>query len=140
MKSPSPRRTATAFYPIDNQLLLFGGQDATGFYHDTWEYQGTTWHRISTQDPPQGRVGEVLATKRVGILMYGGFGGQSVRSDTVNLRVREWHRTTIVGPPPRTDMGFANTVNRAAVVLFGGTDGSASFGDTWVFCGNACTP
>ena len=55
--SPSPRQLSTLIYsPADNEMLLFGGTNATKtvFYNDTWSFRNGQWTATQAQHLPAG--------------------------------------------------------------------------------------
>ncbi|MFT3698509.1 MAG: hypothetical protein QM831_35520 [Kofleriaceae bacterium] len=62
--SPSSRYTAQLFYdPTSKQVVLFGGvappddQNDTGFYTDTWAWDGSDWNQLMPHGAPQATYG-----------------------------------------------------------------------------------
>ena len=50
--APSARRLhGMAYDPLRDRVVLFGGSDLTNNLTDTWEFDGTTWIRISESGP-----------------------------------------------------------------------------------------
>jgi hypothetical protein len=128
---------------LDGELLLFGGDDGTTLLKDTWEYDGTAWTHVATESKPQERVGQGMATTHGIAFVFGGFGGLSVRNDLYHYTKYRGHRWMFfprTGPSAREDMSLANTRSMGLVLLFGGTDGSGYFSDTWEFCATPCKP
>lgn len=84
-----------------DRVVIFGGQDPGGdLLGDTWTWNGTRWSRIATPGPAPRMMGR-MAPDGVGVLMFGGRGGDADGyrdlGDTWRLEDGEWKR--LGGPP-----------------------------------------
>jgi hypothetical protein len=98
---PSPRRTLTSIYdPVRDRMIVFGGWDGdqsdAPFLHDVWALSlgdDPTWTELDPDGgPPVGRdamsaVYDAIADR---MIVYGGWSGQTMLSDTWILR---WGRS-----------------------------------------------
>ena len=101
--SPSGREFASMAYdPAMNggELLLFGGTRSTGYYNDTWAWNGSTWDQV-------GNAGDLTCTGNVHEQPFGPFRG--VLWPTTRPTVASWScsavttvRRTLVTPGPGT--------------------------------------
>jgi Fibronectin type III domain/Galactose oxidase, central domain len=145
--SPTIRAFASMVYdPATSNVVLFGGQDPTPYYGDTWTWNGTTWTKKSPATSPSARDGASMVYDAAtgNVLLFGGFSGSARLNDTWS-----WNGTTWTQLHPGTSptiRAYASMVYDPAtgnVVLFGGEGGtliSPTFlGDTWVWNGTTWT-
>ena len=120
---------------VRGKTVLFGGQYSpeTPIPGDTWEWDGTTWTQIQTQNAPATSMGSALAyhTVREKMVLYGGgpgllapglpgsIGGLS-SSETWEYDGANWVRTARFLPAPRENAAMAYDSARQRVVMFGG--------------------
>jgi hypothetical protein len=94
--SPGPVSFAwdAAYDPAAEQLLLFGGGKANHTNgRATWDWNGTTWTRLSPVTSPDGRgVGSMTYNSGTGRIVL--FGGQGPRQDTYPSTTWNWDGTT----------------------------------------------
>ncbi len=149
--APSPRVDASMVYdPALTRVILFGGawwtwDPSGGIYWggvgaDTWAFDGATdsWTQLHPIRSPPARSAASIAydSKAERVLLFGGYNGSAFFDDTwaFDYANDTWvDLTGAVAPSPR--LGAAITYDAAAdrTVLFGGYNGSASFGETWWF-------
>jgi Galactose oxidase, central domain len=82
---PARAGFATAYDPISQKVVAFGGRDVNGiFYSDTWTFDGATWQKIQTKSAPTGRAGAAMAydTQTKTLVLFGGFSGFIIFNDT----------------------------------------------------------
>jgi hypothetical protein len=142
--APSPRRyAAIADDPADHGVLLFGGQDASGTFGDTWEFAAGHWHDLSPSlhsSPPARRAAMMAydSTNR-SVLLFGGdssITGTGL-ADTWRFQLgRWWDLTGFVANPPgaRFATGMSDDATDNGTVFVGGCTavGCTSYlGDTW---------
>lgn len=103
----------------------------------------TSWHVVHSKNQPEPRYGHVCAAlDNDTMIMYGGRGqGGKILSDTwfFTVSTSTWNKLEIekLCPPPQARMFSAMcSLNNYSVLLFGGTDGSQNYGDTWIFRGH----
>jgi hypothetical protein len=102
--APSPRLTpAMAYYPPDQDVVLFGGDSGTNSRDDhgigdTWVFDARGWHQLHPAHSPPAREGGLMvydpATRL--LMLFGGYAPQldpaSVLSDTWAWNGADWHR------------------------------------------------
>jgi len=133
-----------AYYPPQNQLVLFGGNKGNTIYGDTWTRTGATWTQQHPAAAPSARTGAGLvydaATQQLLL-----FGGGATPAGPFSADTWVWNGTTwtllrpATSPPGRE---FGDLVYDAAtktVVLFAGWHGSY-LDDTWSWDGTNWTP
>lgn len=152
MYRPQPRwQSAMATDLRRRRIVLFGGVNATssGFYGDTWEWNGRDWLPRATNGPP-GRRGHQLAYDEVRgvVVLFAGEGqpafGQSVTEfdDTWEWAGRGWvRRYTAISPPARLDHAMVWDPLRQRVVVIGGhaPRSGSMLSDTWEWDGTNWT-
>jgi hypothetical protein len=149
--APAPRSGATmAFDEAHQQVILFGGQTYGGRVgtplNDTWHWDGTQWHEITTSVTPQARLGANLAyhvdTRK--IVLFGGTVGHTIFQDTWLWDGKSWRRAEVAtNPPARTWANMVYHQDAQQIVLMGGsgpnwqTGAPLALGDTWAWDGFA---
>ena len=127
-----------AFDSARSRVVMFGGfHSPPGFgtptvYGDTWEWNGTSWKRVSTSGPSP-RYGHAVAYDSIGrqvILFSGGNFRAAIPADTWEWNGTVWTQRSITGPPQRYEHSMACDSARDRIVLFGGANGWF-LGDTW---------
>jgi hypothetical protein len=138
---PSPRD----FYGMVNDVsagdaLLFGGESPTGTpLNDTWEYSYSTglWTKLTPKTSPTARWGAAMAydAKDGCVVLYGGFNGTAVLSDTWEFASGQWSKLTTKGhPAPVAFASFADDPAAGHVVLFGGVNLTGALSSaTWEY-------
>jgi hypothetical protein len=130
-----------------NRAVLFGGNDGSGAFNDTWEWDGVDWIAIgvpAASAPPartwNSLTFDVLRGKSV---LFGGgsFGSSTAFADTWTWDGTVWRNVpTAATPPARSRPALAFDLSRGNVVMFGGRTGVGSdLGDTWTFDGSNWT-
>jgi len=130
---------AMAYDPHRRVVVMFGGRDPVGNpLNDTWEYDGTTWTRVTTAHTPPARYlhGMVYDTRRQVMVLFGGERADTRFDDTWEYDGTDWRRV-YTSHSPSARQGFAMTYDacRQRVVLFGGNSQSGLQGDTWEYDG-----
>lgn len=123
-----------------DRLVVFGGSAERGrASSETWEHDGTRWHRIGIPGPParQAHV-MVFDTRRARVVVFGGIGGGAaqggrppVLGDTWEYDGERWSRLDVTGPGPRASAGAAYDARRGLVVIYGGMGSDGLLDDTW---------
>jgi hypothetical protein len=143
---PAPRSWHSMEYDINHeQVMILGGVLSTGFGSDIWAWEGARWTQIESMNVSPVRFGFATAceTEQRRIILFGGYGGNSVPYPHVLGDTWEWDGTTwiqknITGPEPREFHAMAYDSIRKRVVLFGGDKRGSNFlGDTWEWDGVA---
>jgi cysteine-rich repeat protein len=136
---PSARHEAAMIYDSARQrLVLFGGLDPDGAaLGDTWEFDGTTWTKMTPAMSPPARWSSGLAYvagSGAHSVLFGGANGSTGNfGDTWNYDGVTWSSITLTPhPQARADHVMAWDSARNVVILYGGTSGLFSgFSDTW---------
>jgi hypothetical protein len=140
---PTNRTQASMAYdPVDREVLLFGGTSAQGSQCDTWVFNATGWHNLTTNltaAPVCRRAASAVwdAADRF-VILFGGWRGTIYFGDTWEFLHNRWVQICqICGPSPRASAGMAYDSHDGRVILFGGHNGSTAryhfFNDTWSF-------
>ena len=132
---PGDRRNyAVAYDSGRGRTVLWGGcnYNGTACYFDTWEWDGTTWERRTSGQPPWAEDFFALAydSGRGRTVLFGGESGGDM---TWEWDGTNWAMVAISGPfpPARDSPGMAYDSVRGRTVMFGG----AGLGDTWEWDG-----
>jgi hypothetical protein len=142
---PGPRAEAGAAYdPQRGRTVVFGGRRASRNGEvirlgDTWEWDGRTWSRVSTNGPsPRSGAAMTWHPELRAVVLFGGSGGPL--GDTWSWDGRSWTRLPIPQAPGRfnTVMAWDPSVRR--LVRFGGWDGKGRTADTWELRQEGWTP
>jgi hypothetical protein len=127
------------------QIILFGGQGASGVDNDTWSWTLTNgWQQLHPANSPPPLEGMALAydSEDHYIVMFGGRDGSVYNSQTWIWENGDWSVLPTPGgePSPRVGMGFMDAPLPAGygfVLLEGGYGPDCSdagfCGDTWTF-------
>lgn len=130
-----------AYDPVDQYVVLFGGDGATGYLADTWTFHSGTWTQLSPKTSPSARDHATLAWDPVAqyLVLFGGSGNTGASSDTWTFVHGNWSQLSEATHPSAR---WASTLTWDAadqeMVLFGGCAGSA-VGDTWTFANGSWT-
>jgi len=134
---PSRSDSALAYDVADGQVVLFGGESATGgALGDTWVWNGTSWSQPSLLVHPPARWGAAIAYDDAtgSIVMFGGYDGTSYLNDAWSWSKGQWLPSTANGlPSPRADASLTYDVDSRQMILFGGYNGQVYLGDTYVY-------
>lgn len=136
---------ALAYDKANKQPTLFGGTVGGGRSNNTYILVDDEWivKTPSNFMSPEARDGHAMAYDelRKTILLFGGSTvGDSRRQtafeDTWEWDGKAWNKLHISGPDPRWGHKMVYDENCEAIVLFGGTNGTKYFDDTWIWEGN----
>lgn len=125
-----------------SRLLLFGGLVPGGVVtNDMWEWNGVTkkWTTMLPTGPgPSSRADHAMIfdSERGKVLLFGGRGANGLPLNDMwewDVTAKQWAIVTSAGIRPTPRMRFSMIYDEAIdrVVLFGGTNDSSIFGDTW---------
>jgi hypothetical protein len=126
------------------RVVLFGGFGDDNHYHnDTWEWDGASWKKLSSEGPQPRARHRMAFDKRAGVIvLYGGDGvkaqpGQGFRvlDDMWTWDGSRWTQVKTPGPGKRFMHAMAYDPRRGKVVLYGGGSGAKSLDDTWEWDG-----
>jgi hypothetical protein len=146
---PRPRQNAAMAYEAARQrVVLFGGRDNSGYFNDTWEWDGDAWTQVADMGPSARQLfGMTYDDSRQRLVLFGGYvpGVQlnQVNGETWEWNGREWTQVADMGPPPRYGCAMTYDTLRQRVVLFGGYSNlpprTGYFDDTWEWDGTEWT-
>ncbi len=136
-----------AYDSMHGQVVLFGGNNGTGNFGDTWIWDGTNWKQVTPQNSPPARSFHqmVYDSAHDQVVLFGG-GGSNTASNNSGLLNDTWlwdgtnwtQATPANSPTARNRFGMAFDAGHAQAVLFGGRDAASDFlGDTWTWSGGA---
>lgn len=140
--APSPREDMVFVHDTGRATtVLFGGLDPTAgtLANDTWEYDGSDWRQAAPPMPPTARYrcAADYDSRRQRIVVYGGYDGQQVLTQTLEYGGEDW---TVVGvgpgSPDATEAFAGFDPARSRFVTFGGV-GTVFSAETWEFTGAA---
>ena len=141
---PSGRIGHSAIYdPVRDRILIFGGTNDLSLFSDTWELSlsGTPmWRRLIPPStvPPGKLTGHsvVYDPIRDQMIIFGGHDGSTSNNETWTFSLADpvtWAKLSTSGflPPGRHGHTAIYDVLQNQMVVFGGTNDSTLFGDTW---------
>lgn len=152
---PPGRWDASMAYDTDTaQLILFGGENASyGPLDDTWDWDGSTWHRLVDSGPPftgkpTPRFGAAMDydTATQGLVLFGGIspgnGTNGLMDDTWSWSGSTWQQLSPPSSPPAQGNGSAAYDPRSAqLVLYGPSPTTpTSPGATWLWLPFSASP
>jgi len=141
-----------------DQVLLFGGQDDSGYNGETWVYDlsANSWTNQAPVDAPSARFYPAMAYLGGDqVLLFGGFDGSGLSGETwvYDLSANTWTNQSPAategtcraargcpaqsegtGPSARHWHAMASAGGNQ-VLLFGGVDASGHNGETWLATG-----
>lgn len=136
---PSPRYNhAMVWDPEGNRLLLYGGYTAPGAYdpaynsNELWEWDGTRWVRVVTNDLPLGRSAHAMAfdRDRRKVVVHGGLVGSGPTDEAWSLTGNSWSQ--LPSGPQAHDGDMVFDPIRSCLLYFGGLRaGGATSRETW---------
>lgn len=129
--APTPRAdSAAAINPATGEIILFGGQDSSGYREDTWSWDGTTWTEVTTDTVPD------IAYSYYTAMAFDSGEGVWVLYDSWNRETwifdgTDWTYVSS-GVTPSCGHGFPMVYDpvRDEVVL---SDGDHRYNETWVW-------
>ena len=122
------------------RVVLFGGYDQSSMaiYNDTWLYDGVDWQQVTpaTAPTPRYRMAAAYDSLRQRTVLYGGFNGTNVLTDTFEFTGSNWNTVSTTNPLPgaSTETYHGYDPVRSRFVLFGGF-GTAFSNQTWEYNG-----
>jgi len=126
-------------------VVLFGGQNRTASFGDTWLLVGNRWSLVAKPNPallpPVGFAAAgangIIYPRRleIPIVAFGGLSGSTISNLTFIYRNGNWSRVTIgTGPSARYDASAAyGSWDSGNVLMFGGTGPTGPLSDTWEY-------
>lgn len=119
------------------RVVLFGGRSNATLaeFDDTWEWDGTDWTQIQPVIRPSPRSQSSMAAARQpgGLLLFGGYGGESVFADTWSWDGTTWRKLGDGLQPGAVGAIVADHV-RGHLLSFGAPRGSPATpsNETWI--------
>jgi hypothetical protein len=133
--SPQPRGLhAMTYDALSARIMLFGGYGAFAQDASTWVWNGMTWQHLTAPHAPNRMVGKLeydVFQKKVVLVAPEGDLGLWEWSGS------DWVPKVVSAPKPIERSSFATAYDseRGQLIVFSGTNGSASLIDTWEFNG-----
>jgi hypothetical protein len=124
-----------AYDTIRQQSILFGGEDFSQDFGDTWAWDGAEWTLRSTTGPAPRRLFNLAFDEARGVVvLFGGWADDGIPAldDTWIWNGTAWSELPISGPSPRSQYGIAYDKQRDVVLLFGGIERLESGPPTWM--------
>jgi N-acetylneuraminic acid mutarotase len=123
----------------DDKMVIFGGQNTSVVFNDTWIYDigDNNCTRIFPANSPLARhyASQASFSSDDKVLMFGGqamYGGPLGDTWIFNFTDRQWYRKDPIAPPAaRGGSGAAAILDDDKVLLFGGT--ANSYSETWIY-------
>jgi len=127
----------------EGRILMFGGEDSSGYRNDTWIFENNNWTEISPSISPSNRTGAgLIFNKKAGVfILFGGYKKDIFGEGAVNEiwfftpEDFEWHNMSgkfKVLPSKRFYFGFTYSNKEEKSFIFGGDGGSDYLNDTWI--------
>lgn len=142
---PAPRAAARMVYDTARGVhVLFGGSNFSGYFDDTWEWNGLQWHQVPTAVRPTMRASFAMAydALRRRVVVHGGVTANNiVLGDLWEFDGAAWsQRLPAASPAPRGWHAMAYDPIRGRSVIFGGHDGPMEYRETWEWDGSQWYP
>jgi hypothetical protein len=142
---PGRQWASLAYDPQHHELVLFGGNDSSTVFGDTWTRQRGLWKQRHPARSPSARTGAAMvydaATGQ--LLLFGGSARPGTQGgfdgQTWTWTGHTWRRLhPATSPPARHNADMVYDAASQDVILFGGYDGHY-LGDTWAWNGTTWT-
>ncbi|MCI4325936.1 MAG: PKD domain-containing protein [Thermoplasmata archaeon] len=130
-----------AWDPATGYVLLFGGDEDTGYANDTWAFENGSWTNLSPAHAPSGRDHGTLVWDPVDhyMLMFGGSGDGGAYNDTWKFANGDWTQIpTTSAPSARWSSSLVWDSADGYGLLFGGCAGEV-VNDTWTYLSGVWT-
>jgi len=146
VRPPGREWPSFAYDPAHHEFVLFGGDNGSSVFGDTWIHKAGTWTEEAPARSPAPRTGAAVvydaATSQ--LLLFGGSARIGTAGgffgDTWLWTGRAWRKLhPATSPPARHNADMIYDAADQEVVLFGGYDGHY-LGDTWAWNGTTWTP
>ena len=118
------------------KCVLHGGYSGSGFTPDTWEWDGSTWILVATNNSPspRDRFGFAYDIARGKSVLFGGISA-AASDETWEYDGIDWTQiVTPTTPLPRQKARLAYDLARGVCVMQGGQNGS-QINDSWEYDG-----
>ena len=128
-----------AYDPVSQKIVLFGGED-TGYFGDTWTFDGTTWTQLHPALSPSARSNTQMAYDKVThqLVLFGGWSGANYLGDTWlwDGATSNWTQANpSSSPPPMVGALIFTDPTTGHVAAWGGWDGHHYQSKTWRWTG-----
>lgn len=99
---PGRNSESLTFDGIDDELLMFGGQNESGAFNDTWAFTGSTWEEQTTTGAPNPRWGVGLAYygAESEVVLYAG--SEAINYDVYTYHAGVWTEYAVTPNPGQT--------------------------------------
>ena len=117
------RHIKLAYDSARDRLVLYGGYDNSGrtILGDTWEWDGTRWHRFAVEGPgPRSSYALVYDAARAQIVLFGGLSDQGTMGDMWAWNGVQWTKLADAGPSPRGEASAVYDPRTREIILAGG--------------------
>ena len=135
--APSARVPGVLAYDaIDQEVVLFGGNNQTAIFADTWTFANGTWTKNATlTHPPKSEPSGADGTPTTPIVVFGGDLNGFLYNGTWTFEKNRWTHVLSRVPAPRVGEMMAYDPHDGYVLLFGGasTTSNAYYSDTWAY-------
>jgi hypothetical protein len=134
-------RHAAAYDRVRHRLVVFGGSTTSisGFMDDTWEFDGSSWTKMSPVMRPKARNDHAMTYDpvRKRVILFGGRDADGLLNDLWEWDGRSWQQLrpeTLMSP--RRDHCLVYDTRRRRLITYGGYDerGQAE-GNVWEWDG-----
>jgi hypothetical protein len=120
---------------IGKAVMVGGYSGPTGYYYQTWLWDGSTWTKLSSPAPGAGFVGLAYDSFRQKVVLYSGGNSVSEFDGTTWTTI-----TPATRPSRRQNVTMTYDAARKQVVMFGGLNFTPSpLDDTWLWDGTNWT-
>ena len=126
-----------AYDDAQGDIVLFGGQDATSLFGDTWMFKSGAWTEAAPSTSPSPRQGAAIAYDGATnqLLLFGGGSDSGFLGDTWTWDGSTWTQLhPAASPPARQRAEMVYDAAHHVIVLFGGYNG-AYLNGTWTWNG-----
>ena len=131
-----------AYDEADGYVLLFGGENASAYLGDTWNFTNGNWTRLNVSSGPANRSEASMTYDEADgyVLLFGGTSSvHKAWGDTWTFQAGHWTNVTAsAGPAPSPRFGASMVYDGADhyVLLFGGESPNGTvLTDAWTFHG-----
>lgn len=141
---PGLFRPAMAFDDATGEMILYGGavnavNTCAAAQTGTWGWDGTSgaWTQKSPVHSPPPLAGHTMVydSRRQKIVMFGGCTTTEFSDQVWEWDGADWTQVMLSGPSARWLHGMVFSTSSEMSVLFGGSNGAVSLGDTWNYWG-----
>ncbi|MBI5481815.1 MAG: hypothetical protein HY906_23365, partial [Deltaproteobacteria bacterium] len=143
---------AVAYDPVDQTVVLFGGESGGVLRDDTWAWTGSSWSPVCTASPPcsglpPARKNHAMAHDPVNglVISFGGVTASELDRELIGWDGADWWTLCAIEPCnldrplARERHAMAADTIRGRVVLFGGVNGVFYPPETWEWDGSRWT-